>query len=234
MSLPIIRVHWLNESRAFRVLWLLDHLNLAYEIIPYKRDEGFRAPDELRKVHPLGRAPIITIEDKTTNKIKTLAESGFIFHHILQNFDKSNILNNPNPDANDQIEYYLYYSEGSLQPPLMIEFLLSMVNKAPIPFPISWVARKVAGTISEKYSRGETKNQLDFVDSEISKNNGYLVDGRFSGADIMLSFPLEMAFQRGFANADQYPNIDKWLKKIKTEKSYSVAKQKAVDHGGKF
>ncbi|SCU79028.1 LAFA_0B00276g1_1 [Lachancea sp. 'fantastica'] len=234
MSLPIIRVHWLNESRAFRVLWLLDHLKLDYEIVPYKRTEGFRAPDELKKVHPLGRAPIVTIEDKTTKKTKTLAESGFIFHQILQNFDKSNILNNPNPDAADQIEYYLYYAEGSLQPPLMIEFLLSMVNKAPIPFPLSYLAGKVSNKISEKYSRGEVKNQMDFVEGEISKNNGYLVDGRLSGADILLSFPLQIAFQRGFAQAEHYPNIDKWLKKITAEESYAIAKQRAAEYGGKF
>lgn len=80
MSLPIIRVHWLNESRAFRVLWLLDHLKLDYEIIPYKRDENFRAPKELKKIHPLGRSPILELEDKETGKKKFLLSLDTFFN----------------------------------------------------------------------------------------------------------------------------------------------------------
>ncbi|SCU83224.1 LANO_0B08658g1_1 [Lachancea nothofagi CBS 11611] len=234
MTLPTIRVHWLNESRAFRVLWLLDHLKLDYEIIPYKRDEGHRAPESLKKIHPLGRSPLVEIEDKSTGKKKILAESGYIFQYILQHFDQSNILNNTDADMSEKIQYYLHYVEGSLQPPLMIEYLLSMVQKAPIPFPISYLAGKITGKISEKYSSGELKSQLDFVEGEISKNRGYLVDGKLSGADILISFPLQMAFLRGFAKPADYPNIQSWMKIITSLDSYSVSKDKANALGGKF
>ncbi|SCU92911.1 LADA_0G00276g1_1 [Lachancea dasiensis] len=234
MTLPIIRVHWLNESRAFRVLWLLDHLKLDYEIIPYMRNEGFRAPDELKKIHPLGRSPLLELEDKHTGKKKVLAESGYIFNYILKHFDSTNLLGNSDPDMAEQIEYYLYYSEGSLQPPLMIEFLLSMVKKAPIPFPISYLAGKITDKISDKYSKGEVKNQLEFIDAELVKNRGYLVDGKLSGADIMLSFPLQMAFSRGFATKEAYPNIHRWLEDITSTESYSSTKKKANSYGGKF
>lgn len=234
MSLPIIRVHWLNESRAFRVLWLLDHLKLDYEIIPYKRDEGFRAPKELKKVHPLGRAPLLEIEDRDTGKKKIIAESGYIFHYVLQYFDKHGILNNIDPEKAEQIQYYLYYSEGSLQPPLLFEFVLSMVKKAPIPFPISYIANKVTNKISEGYCGPELVNQMSFVEGEIKANGGYLVGGKLSGADILVSFPMEMAFQRKFATGEEYPNIQQWLKTIKSLDSYAVAKSKAEANGGKF
>ncbi|SCU82301.1 LAME_0C00540g1_1 [Lachancea meyersii CBS 8951] len=234
MTLPIIRVHWLDESRAFRVLWLLEHLKLDYEIIPYKRNEGYRAPDELKKVHPLGRSPLIELEDRETGKKKILAESGYIFQYVLQHFDKSNILSFSSTDSEEKVDYFLHYVEGSLQPPLMIEFLLSMVKKAPIPFPLSYLTGKITGKISEKYSQGEVKNQFDFLEGEIAKNGGYIVDGKLSGADILLSFPLQMAFERGFAKPVEYPGMDKWLKTITSVDSYSAAKQKANAHGGKF
>lgn len=234
MSLPIIRVHWLNESRAFRLLWMLDHLELNYEIIPYKRNEGHRAPEELKKIHPLGRAPLLEIEDRETGKKKILAESGYIFQYVLQHFDTSNKLGNADPEKAEQIQYYLHYVEGSLQPPLMIEYILSMAKKAPIPFPISYLAAKITDKISDKYSKGELKNQLDFVEGQISENQGYLVGGQLSGADILISFPLQMAFLRGFAKTEDYPNIQKWLKDVTSLDSYKVSKQKADAHGATF
>ncbi|EJS43250.1 gtt1p [Saccharomyces arboricola H-6] len=234
MSLPIIKVHWLEQSRAFRVLWLLDHLKLEYEIIPYKRDANFRAPPELKKIHPLGRSPLLEIEDRETGKKKILAESGFIFQYILQHFDHSHVLMSEDSDIADQINYYLFYSEGSLQPPLMMEFVLSKVRESGMPFPISYLAGKVASKISQAYSQGEMKNQFDFVEGEISKNNGYLVDGKLSGADILMSFPLQMAFQRNFATPEEYPAISKWLKTITSEGSYDISKEKAQALGSKF
>ncbi|CAI4417161.1 AEH_G0027950.mRNA.1.CDS.1 [Saccharomyces cerevisiae] len=234
MSLPIIKVHWLDHSRAFRLLWLLDHLNLEYEIVPYKRDANFRAPPELKKIHPLGRSPLLEVQDRETGKKKILAESGFIFQYVLQHFDHSHVLMSEDADIADQINYYLFYVEGSLQPPLMIEFILSKVKDSGMPFPISYLARKVADKISQAYSSGEVKNQFDFVEGEISKNNGYLVDGKLSGADILMSFPFQMAFERKFAAPEDYPAISKWLKTITSEESYAASKEKARALGSNF
>ncbi|CAH02599.1 bifunctional glutathione transferase/peroxidase [Kluyveromyces lactis] len=234
MSTNVIKVHWLNQSRAFRVLWLLDHLKLDYEIVPYKRNEQFRAPEELKKIHPLGRAPILEIDYKSSDRKDILAESGYIFQYILENFDKEGILNNADQQKAEKIKYYLHYAEGSLQPPLFIEFLLSKAKEAPVPFPFSYITKKFADKISEKYSRGEVKNQLDFIETEIEQNDGYLVGGKLSAADILLSFPLEMAFERQFARTEEYPNIAKWLETIKREESYSTSKDKAKANGASF
>lgn len=70
-----IIVHHLDRSRSHRILWLLEELNVPYEIREYKRNkETMIAPPELKKIHPLGKAPVI--ENTETNEI--LAESGAI------------------------------------------------------------------------------------------------------------------------------------------------------------
>jgi glutathione S-transferase len=57
----MIVVHHLNDSRSQRILWLLEELGLPYEIKPYQRDSQTRlAPPELKKVHMLGKSPVIT------------------------------------------------------------------------------------------------------------------------------------------------------------------------------
>lgn len=70
-----IIVHHLDKSRSHRILWLLEELAVPYEIKEYKRNAGtMLAPPELKKIHPLGKSPVI--EDTETNYI--LAESGAI------------------------------------------------------------------------------------------------------------------------------------------------------------
>jgi len=70
-----IIVHHLDKSRSHRILWLLEELSIPYEIKEYKRNaETMLAPPELKKIHPLGKSPVI--ENTETGDI--IAESGAI------------------------------------------------------------------------------------------------------------------------------------------------------------
>lgn len=56
----MIEVHHLNASRSRRITWLLEELGVDYQLVTYKRDATTNlAPPELKKVHPLGKAPVI-------------------------------------------------------------------------------------------------------------------------------------------------------------------------------
>jgi len=56
----MIKLHHLNKSRSKRIIWLLEELDVDYEIVAYQRNtETFLAPDELKKVHQLGKSPVI-------------------------------------------------------------------------------------------------------------------------------------------------------------------------------
>ncbi|HSM22279.1 MAG TPA: glutathione S-transferase N-terminal domain-containing protein, partial [Rubrivivax sp.] len=74
----MITVHHLENSRSQRVLWLLEELELAYEVKRYERDpKTMLAPPELAAVHPLGKSPVITDGNVT------VAESGAIVEYLL-------------------------------------------------------------------------------------------------------------------------------------------------------
>lgn len=46
----MIHVHHLEKSRSHRILWLLETLELDYELVVYKRDgKTQQAPDSLKK-----------------------------------------------------------------------------------------------------------------------------------------------------------------------------------------
>ena len=80
---PLITVYWLNESRADRILLLLEELELPYKIEKFERGSDKLAPDELKKIHPLGKSPVIKDGDKV------VAESGFIIDYIIDKYDKT-------------------------------------------------------------------------------------------------------------------------------------------------
>ena len=72
----MLTVHHLETSRSQRILWLLEELGVPYKLKVYARDPRTRlAPAALRKVHPLGKSPVIT------DNGETIAESGAIIEY---------------------------------------------------------------------------------------------------------------------------------------------------------
>jgi glutathione S-transferase len=77
----VIKVHHLNNSRSQRVLWLLEEIGVDYEIVRYQRDvKTMLAPASLRRIHPLGKAPVI--EDGPLR----LAETGAIVDYVVYRY----------------------------------------------------------------------------------------------------------------------------------------------------
>lgn len=69
----MLTLHHLNESQSQRILWLLEELQVPYQLKLYQRDpQTNRAPRELTNVHPLGKSPVIEGDELV------LAESGAI------------------------------------------------------------------------------------------------------------------------------------------------------------
>lgn len=82
----MITVHHLEYSRSQRVLWLLEELELDYEIVRYARDRKTSlAPPELTEVHPLGKSPVITDGEVT------VAESGAIVEYIIGRYGEGRL-----------------------------------------------------------------------------------------------------------------------------------------------
>ena len=87
-SLPIIRsirrppdsrIKWKVFYRSERIVWLLEELGIPYEIKHYKRQANYLAPKELKAIHPLGKAPVITDGDLViaeTGNLSFLLKSG--------------------------------------------------------------------------------------------------------------------------------------------------------------
>jgi glutathione S-transferase len=218
----MITLHHLNNSRSQRILWLLEELNLPYEIKYYQRDsKTMLAPPELRAIHPLGKSPVITDGDIT------VAESGAIIEYIIDKYGNGRLRPKPNTPEALQYTFFLHYAEGSVMPPLLMSLIFTVITKPPVPFLIRPIAKLIANGVRQKFINPQLKTHFSFLENELAKRD-WLAGDEFTAADIQMSFPVEAGASRlGF---EKYPNLQIFLKRIHARPAY----QKALERGGPF
>ena len=219
----MITVHHLNNSRSQRILWLLEELGLDYEIKRYQRDvKTMLAPPSLRKVHPLGKSPVITDGDLT------LAESGAIVDYLIERYGAGRLTPAAGTPEKLRYTYWLHYAEGSAMPPLLLKLVFDKIETAPMPFFVRPIAKAISGKAKSSFIEPQIKQHLDYLEGELSKND-WFAGNEFSGADIQLSFPLEAAAARGGLD-DSRPRLMDFLKRIHARAAY----QRAIERGGEY
>ena len=210
----MITVHHLEVSRSQRVLWLLEELGLPYEIIGYRRTSRWLAPDSLKAVHPLGKAPVVTDQDVT------VAESGAIIEYLLGRYGEGRLVPQDAP-GKLRYTYWLHYAEGSLMPHLVMKLVLTKVP-ASAPFLVRPIARGLVEGIFKAWSTPQLTLHLGHVDSELAKMP-WFAGNEFSAADIQMSMPLEAAETRVPLDKEAYPKIADWLARIRARPAYQRA-----------
>lgn len=221
----MITVHHLNQSRSHRVLWMLEELQLPYQLVNYERDPAtLLAPAALRAVHPLGKSPVLV------DAGHVVAESGAILEYLADRYDSERRLS-PTPSPVDSPErlryrYWMHYAEGSAMPPLLLTLVFARIRKAKMPF----FARPIAHGIVDKAMRAfigpQLKLHMQWMEGELAAT-GWFAGERFTAADIQMSFPLQAAAARG-GGLDGYPHMAAFLRRIAQRNAY----QRAIQRGG--
>lgn len=208
----MITVHHLNNSRSQRVLWLLEELGVPYEIKFYQRDaKTMLAPPELQAVHPLGKSPVIT------DGALTIAETGAIVDYIIGTYGAGRLIPAAGTDDRRRYDYWLHYAEGSAMPLLVMKLVFESVP-GQVPGLIRPIARLISGGVVKSYIAPQIKTHIAFWDAELAKS-AYFAGDALSGADIMMSFPLEAAS----APAGLTPRLDGYLAGIHGRPAYKAA-----------
>jgi glutathione S-transferase len=196
-----IVVHHLENSRSQRVLWLLEELGLPYEVRRYQRDKRtILAPPELKRVHPLGKSPLIV------DGSVTVAETGAILEYLVDRAD-GRFGAPAEPGQALLYRHFLHYAEGSLMPPLLVNLVLARIP--------------LFGKAGQRKFQPMIDVHLDYVEGELAQRP-WFAGSDITGADIMMSFPLEAASTR--ANARQgRKSLSAWLDRIHARPAYQAA-----------
>lgn len=225
-------------------MWMLEILNLDYEIDIYLRHpETLRGPPELFQIHPLGKAPLLDIKFADGSPDIQLVESGLITQYLLKHYDPKNILNPDSESEKLMVDYYIHYTEGTLQPILM-SMLINSSAKRIAPMGLKTMAKLLTKGLNYGYYKPEFDLNLQFLDKKLLENgSGFFVGSKLTAADIMLSFPIyENLFDNEIGVKDccgetqlhkKYPQLAAWCDKVKNDPIYSrishVTNQKVLE-----
>ncbi|MFS3133759.1 glutathione S-transferase [Gluconacetobacter sacchari] len=218
----MIIVHHLENSRSQRILWLLEELGVPYEIRFYKRDpRTMRAPPELRKIHPLGKSPIITEGDVT------LAESGAIITYLLDEHGDGRLRPPAGTPDYRSFVYWLHYAEGSAMPPLVMKLIFGLLPSQ-VPLPLRPFASLIAQGVRARFLDPEIKRHVAFWEQSLAQT-GWFAGDDVTAADIQMSFPLEAACSRmgGIAHS---PHVASFLRRIHARPAW----RRALERGGPY
>jgi glutathione S-transferase len=208
----MLTVHHLNVSQSERIVWLLEELELPYELIVYQRDRVTQlAPTSLRAVHPLGSAPVLRDGDEIV-----LAESGAIVEYVIARYGNGRLAV---PVASPQYPDYLYwfhYANGSLMTQIGVNWIAAMAAEPGSGSPL-------LSSLRERLAR-----HLQMVEDHLSRAT-YFAGSEFTAADIMMHFPFGTMKAFYDVGLDNRPNIKAWLARISDRAGYQRA-MKAAGH----
>lgn len=204
----MITVHHLNNSRSHRILWLLEELGAEYEIVAYQRDATTNlAPPELKQAHPLGKSPVI--EDAG----RTISESGAIVQYLCERHGGEGWLPDPASDAHvDHLEW-MQFAESSFFVPVMLKLYSARLGDAAAPL-MPRIEEQFAAHVA--FAEDALGDDLHFVGSD------------WSAADVMMSFPAEIAVMQGFA--ERAPKLASFVEKVHARPAW----QRARERGGPY
>ena len=209
-------LHHLNSSRSQRIVWLLELAGLDYEIKVYKRDEKSNlAPAALKKIHPLGTAPMLTDGELT------LAESGVICEYIASKCDKDLLPAQGSKEYMD-VQFWSHYAEGSFMPPLVASLVLNKAREK-APFLIKPIANGLIDAIMNAYYNVALKRNFEFVEQYLTGKK-WLVGDKISLADIQMSFGMEAIYDAG--RLADFPNMKAYVQRMRAELSHQTAMKK--------
>lgn len=218
----MITVHHLNNSRSQRLLWLLEELGVDYAIERHQRDPRTQlAPPALRRIHPLGKSPVLTDGDRT------VAESGAIIEYLLAHHGEGRFTPEPGTPEAERNRYYMHYAEGSLMPPLVMRLVFGEVRKR-APLLVRPIAAGIAAQVESSFIGPTIAAHVAMLEAEL-EGRSFITGDALAAADFQMSFPLQALAARS-GGGTRHPNIDAYLARIAARSAY----QRGLERGGPF
>lgn len=199
----MLKLHFAPNSRAGRIVWLLEELDLPYELNRMDFHPKDLKSDAHRARHPLGRVPVLDDGDVS------IFESGAIVEYVLERHKNGGL--KPDTDAATYPDYlkWFHYCEGMVMPPINIV----VVNTLLLP-----PDRQDQNALAQ--AKRLLSKALAPVDAAL-EGKDYLI-GDFSAADIMLGHACFMSNRIGCVS-DEMSNLKAYIARIEARPAFQKA-----------
>ena len=199
----MLTLHFAPNSRAGRIVWLLEELDLPYELNRMDFHPKDLKSDEHRARHPLGRVPVLDDDEIR------IWESGAIVEYILERHKNGGL--KPVVDSANYPVYlqWFHYCEGMVMPP---------VNTIVVQTVLLPPDRRDETALAQ--AQKLLTRALAPVDEGLTGKD-YLI-GDFSGADIMLGHACFMSNRLGCVT-DEMTNLKGYVERVAARPAFQKA-----------
>ena len=199
----MLKVHFAPNSRAGRIIWLLEELELPYEVNKMAFHPKDLKTEEHRKRHPLGRIPVLDDGDIR------IYESGAIVEYVIERHKNGGLKPDIHSDEFPQYLQWFHYCEGMVMPPINTIVVQTIL-----------LPEERRDETVLKQAKNLLTKALIPVDENL-ENKKFLI-GDFSGADIMLGHACFMSNMMGCVT-DNMVNLKEYVNRISERPSFKTA-----------
>lgn len=195
---------------------------MDYEIVHYQRNKATNlAPDSLKKVHPLGRAPILTTDELV------LAESAVIIEYLIKYHDsEAKFVVSDDIAVQQNYAFWMHFAEGSLMPSMVTKMVLNK-GKSKVGLPFSLITDKFVDGVNSAYFGPNLDTSIAYVEQHLAEHHGFIGD-HLCAVDFQMIFPLEALVAAG--HATRLPAITAYVQSIHQREAY----KRALSKGGEY
>ena len=199
----MLKGHFAPNSRAGRIIWILEELNLPYEVNRMDFHPKDLKSDEHRSRHPLGRIPVLDDGDVR------IYESGAIVEYILERHKNGNLKPEVSSEKYPEYLQWFHYCEGMVMPSINTIIVQTLL------LPEDRRDENVLNQAKRLLSKS-----LEPVNQSLAERE-YLI-GDFSAADIMLGHACFMSNRLGCVNEEML-NMKSYVENINKRPAFQIA-----------
>jgi len=210
-----------KHSQSQRILWLLEELEIDYDVVLYERQKG-RAPPELKKIHSQGKSPVLV-----TAEGRTIAESSAIATYLLRTYDKSGRFGGGPNETADWVrdEELCSFGATSLGCLTIMNYIFWIIgHKTP------WILKPFVSPFTigiNNYALGPVIcSAVEHLENELG-DGPYFMGTNPGRADFVISYPMDQVAAANMADLEKdFPKLAAWRKRCTSRPAWIRALEK--------
>jgi glutathione S-transferase len=198
----VLKLYHCAETRSMRSLWLLNELQISFEVIEMPFDLSILRSTDYLTVHPLGRIPCVVDGDFR------LFESGAIAEYLCERHPESGLGRlGQHPERYEWLQWIHYGETMAVHAASLVQqrFFIAAADR-------SAVIIKLEGRRLEK--------AVQVLEPRLADRD-YLLRSGFSAADIGIGYSLHLADR--LIDLTKFPNVARYLEALRARPAFRAS-----------